>query len=79
MKTMDLNTVSDVKQEEKHSPQKFSSSSNGFTARYVDLNLANRVYKSFPQMPVNGVVSIILCKPLGVPPEEHFLNLLSGF
>jgi len=28
---------------------------------------------------IQPVASIILCKPLGVPPEERLLNLLLGF
>ena len=31
-------------------------SSNGFELRHVDLNLANRVYRSFPDFPVNNEV-----------------------
>jgi len=30
--------------------------SNGFELRHVDLNLANRVYRSFPDFPVNNEV-----------------------
>jgi len=47
-------STSEAKQEGEYSPEKSSQPSNGFLMRHIDLNIANRIYKSFPQMPVDS-------------------------
>jgi len=48
-----LETEQGLKDAEKET-SKSSQPSNGFLMRHIDLNIANRIYKSFPQMPVDS-------------------------
>jgi len=54
MGQINVSDISEIKQEGGYSPEKQSQPSNGFLMRHIDLNIANRIYKSFPQMPVDS-------------------------